>query len=284
MLLEQNKRIHPSPFADQIFGKVEIWGFSGGTPPRLRLWVNMGHFGTCSWIDRDKKSRLSSIRTTRWTNATHFFVFCPLSLGQMVHAILCLRVDHIVDKHDTFFILLISFFLWSWVKYFSQFFVSMWWTPLWCQTPLWKKLTFLWSFLFDPRQPHCKHICSRTFTSCISQEPIFCRFFLPKSPIVQNKAAREGREITVLVLGLTFPPASTCPQVVSGAHRWWWWPQVEAPAPASTRQDCLTCFAAYCMPITPSQSPSTSPFLRVRNNLDFFIFLNNLFLLLQNII
>ena len=133
----------PSPFADQIFGKVEIWGFSGRTPPRLRLWVNMGHFGTCSWIDRDKKSRLSSIRTTRWTNATHFFVFCPLSLGQMVHAILCLRVDHIVDKHDTFFILLISFFLWSWVKYFSQFFVSMWWTPLWCQTPLWQNLTFL---------------------------------------------------------------------------------------------------------------------------------------------
>ena len=164
----------------------------------------------------------------------------------MVHAILCLRVDHIVDKHDTFFILLISFVLWSWVKYFSQFFVSTWWTPLW------QNLTFLWSFLFDPRQPHCKHICSRTFTwSCISQEPIFCRFFLPKSPIVQNKAAREGREITVLVLGLTFPPASTCPPVVSGAHQWWWCPQVEAPAPASTRPDCLTCFAAYCMPNCP---------------------------------
>ena len=80
----------PPPFADQIFGKVEIWGFSGRTPPRLRLWVNMGHFGTCSWIDRDKKSRLSSIRTTRWTNATHFLFFV----------------------------------LWAWVKWFTQFFAS----------------------------------------------------------------------------------------------------------------------------------------------------------------
>ena len=199
VLLEQKKMgingYTPPPFADQIFGKVKNRGFSGGTPSRLRLWMNMGHFWTCSWIDRDKKSRLSSIRTTRWTNATHFLFFCPLSLGQMIVAIL-------------------------WVKYLSQFFDWMWWTPLWCQTPLWKKLTFLWSFLFDPRQPHCKHICSRTVTSRISQEPIFCRFFLPKSSIVQNKAAKEGRENTVLVLGLTFPPASTCPPVVSGAHQW----------------------------------------------------------------